>query len=154
MWLEPEIFKTVVKHTPLVSIDLIVRDASERVLLGMRTNRPARDSWFVPGGRIDKDEAIEAAFSRLVKDELGVLSSFHEARFLGVYQHFYDDNFSGTEFSTHYVVLAYELHLDLALDDLPCEQHSLYCWLDVDELLAADEVHQNTKAYFIEETLE
>ncbi len=148
MWLEAEPFATIVKHTPLVSIDLIVRDASGRILLGMRANRPAQDFWFVPGGRINKNETIEAAFTRLVKVELGTFQSINEAHFLGVYQHFYDDNFSGTDFSTHYVVLAYELTIDIALDDLPCEQHSHYRWFDVDVLLDVDDVHENTKAYF------
>lgn len=148
MFLGSDIFSTVVENTPLVSVDLIVRDASQRVLLGLRTNRPAQNTWFVPGGRIDKDESIEEAFSRLVENELGILLSIKEAGFLGVYQHFYDDNFSGTDFSTHYVVLAYELTTDIALDDLPCEQHSQYRWFDVDALLNFDDVHLNTKAYF------
>jgi colanic acid biosynthesis protein WcaH len=39
-----------------VSVDLVlVRDGRE-VLLGLRTNRPAQGSWFVPGGRILKNE--------------------------------------------------------------------------------------------------
>ena len=40
--LPPEIYRTVVELTPLVSIDLIVRDRRGRVLVGYRRNRPAR----------------------------------------------------------------------------------------------------------------
>lgn len=43
-------FKTVVASTPLVSMDLIVRNKRDQVLLGLRTNRPAQGFWFVPGG--------------------------------------------------------------------------------------------------------
>jgi colanic acid biosynthesis protein WcaH len=43
-----------------VSIDLIVRDADGRVLLGLRNNRPARDWWFVPGG------IVRPAASRII----------------------------------------------------------------------------------------
>ena len=46
--LELETFKTVVASTPLVSIDLIVRNRQGQVLLGLRTNRPAQGGWFVP----------------------------------------------------------------------------------------------------------
>ncbi len=64
-------FKTVVASTPLVSMDLIVRNKRDQVLLGLRTNRPAQGFWFVPGGRICKDETFEQAFVRLTEMELG-----------------------------------------------------------------------------------
>ena len=148
--LELETFKTVVASTPLISIDLIVRNSQKQVLLGLRNNRPAQGYWFVPGGRIRKDERQEDAFRRLVAVELGSDGEIGDARFLGPYQHFYTDNFSGDDFSTHYVVLGYELKLDINLNDLPADQHQDYRWFTVDELLASDQVHQHTKDYFIE----
>jgi len=72
-----------------------------------------------------------------------------DAHFLGPYQHFYTDNFSDDDFSTHYVVLGYEVKLDIALDDLPADQHQDYRWFTVDELLASEQVHQHTKDYFL-----
>lgn len=98
-----ETFKSVVASAPLVSIDLVVRNQAGQVLPGLRNNRPARGYWFVPGGRIRKDERVVDALDRLVFGELGVETKQDQARFLGVYQHFYDDNFSGTDFSTHLV---------------------------------------------------
>ena len=147
--LELETFKTVVASTPLVSIDLIIRNSQGQVLLGLRNNRPAQGYWFVPGGRIQKDERLEDAFRRLVTVELGTEAEFDKAWFLGPYQHFYPDNFSGENFSTHYVVLGYELTLDIDLNDLPAVQHQDYRWFTVDKLLASDQVHQHTKDYFI-----
>ncbi|WP_299735589.1 GDP-mannose mannosyl hydrolase [uncultured Endozoicomonas sp.] len=147
--LELETFKKVVASTPLVSIDLIVRNNQEQVLLGLRNNRPAQGYWFVPGGRIQKDERLEDAFRRLVAVELGVDAEMADARFLGTYQHFYADNFSGEDFSTHYVVLGYELTLDINLNDLPSDQHQDYRWFTVDELLVSEQVHQHTKDYFL-----
>jgi colanic acid biosynthesis protein WcaH len=54
MFLRPEDFATVVRSTPLISIDLIVENESGEFLLGKRTNRPAQGYWFVPGGRVQK----------------------------------------------------------------------------------------------------
>lgn len=142
-------FKAVVESTPLVSIDLVVRNQQGKVLLGERTNRPAQGCWFVPGGRILKDETFEQAFKRLAKIELGKALTLSEATFLGPYEHHYDDNFSGTKFSTHYVVLGYEVTLDIDTVDLPKEQHEAYKWWSVDELLASEWVHRNTKDYFL-----
>lgn len=139
-------FKTVIKSSPLVSIDLIVRNEQGQVLLGKRTNRPAQGFWFVVGGRVLKDESLEHAFKRLIKVELGldeVASSFN-----GVYQHFYKDNFSEDKFSTHYIVLAYEIIFNGKLSSLPLEQHSNYEWFEEKELIANENVHTHSKWYF------
>lgn len=146
--LETELFKQVVANTPLVSIDLIVRNQQGQVLLGQRLNRPAKGYWFVPGGRICKEETMASAFTRLVKEELGIGRELTQAKCLGPYEHFYTDNFSGTDFTTHYVVLGFRLDAEIALTDLPKEQHGHYRWFDVDELIKADDVHSNTKLYF------
>jgi colanic acid biosynthesis protein WcaH len=93
MWLSDETFKSVIQHTPLISIDLIVRNEQDEVLLGKRVNAPAKDYWFVPGGRVRKNETLDDAFIRLVKEELGIESGMTraDAKFIGVFEHFYDD---------------------------------------------------------------
>jgi colanic acid biosynthesis protein WcaH len=147
--LTPERFAEVVKYSPLVSIDLIVRNPAGLVLLGFRTNEPAKDYWFVPGGRICKDERMGEAFARITGEELGVVSDLDQARVKGVYEHLYDKNFAEQPgFGTHYVVLAHEIELDLKIEDLPPDQHSQYRWFTISELLAATDVHTNAKAYF------
>ena len=138
-------FKTIVKSTPLVSIDLIVRDSEGSVLLGKRTNRPAQGFWFVPGGRVLKDESFDYAFKRLIKEELGLNSV--ESKFKGIYQHFYDDNFSEDDFTTHYLVLAYEITFNGDLALLPFQQHSIYKWFSEKELLENGQVHEHSKWY-------
>lgn len=139
----------VVKSAPLVSIDLIIRNQDHEVLLGLRVNQPARGSWFVPGGRISKGERIKLAFERVARMELGASLSLEEARFLGVFEHFYDENFAEVPgIGTHYVVLAYEA----AWPDVPWDrlgpQHSDYRWWNETEILSSTAVHPNTKAYF------
>ena len=147
--LEFELFKTIVEHTPLISIDLIIRNEKGEVLLGQRLNRPAKNYWFVPGGRIFKDESFEIAFKRITLVELGVQICLNDALFLGVYEHFYNDNVSGTDFSTHYIVHGYETQLNPQQIRLPTAQHNSYKWFDVEALLHSTIVHQYTKNYFI-----
>lgn len=147
--LEQQLFKTIVANTPLISIDLIVRNSTGEALLGQRQNRPAQNFWFVPGGRIFKDESFEQAFKRITKEELGLEVSLCKTKFLGIYEHFYDDNFSGNDFTTHYIVHGYELKLKLTSLDLPTVQHSAYQWFDVETLLSSASVHQYTKNYFL-----
>jgi colanic acid biosynthesis protein WcaH len=143
-----DVFKLIVEHTPLVSIDLIVRNEGGHMLLGMRRNRPAQDCWFVPGGRIAKNEPMAQAFLRITRDELGTAFSAEACRFVGVFEHIYADNFSGDPtFGTHYVVLAHELRVTDTQLALPQAQHSGYRWASDADILADDVVHENTKAY-------
>ncbi|MGY8526171.1 GDP-mannose mannosyl hydrolase [Paracidovorax citrulli] len=144
-----ETFRTVVASTPLVSIDLLVRDADGRYLLGQRVNPPAQGSWFVPGGRIRKNETLEAAIARLQREELGTQAALAEAGFAGVYEHFYADNFAGEQgSSTHYVVLAWRFELRGALPELPDRQHRAYRWAAPDDILLDETVHRYTRDYF------
>ena len=105
--------------------------------------------YFVPGGIIRKNETIELAFARILKAETGCRASHGDARFLGAFQHFYSTNrFGDPAYGTHYVVLAYELQLDYRPAIVLDAQHSESKWMVVSDLLAADNVHENTKAYF------
>lgn len=148
MFLDNATFTIVLDSTPLVSIDLIVENAQGEILLGERKNRPAKGYWFVPGGRILKNESIAAAFERLTLNELGEGFMIEQARLQGPFDHFYSDSVFGELPSTHYVAISYWLTID-NLDALPKAQHSAYCWFSKQELLSSPRVHQHTKAYFL-----
>ncbi len=148
MPLKPDAFLEVVRRTPLVSIDLVVSNDRGEVLLGRRNNEPAKGYWFVPGGRIRKDEPLDAAFARIVQCELGVRRSRASATLLGAYEHLYDSNFSGTEdVTTHYVVLAHHLRLPGETILQPDAQHDELRWWSVADAAASDNVHQYTRDY-------
>lgn len=147
MFLDSEAFRQVVASTPLVSIDLVVRNTKGELLLGKRLNRPAQGYWFVPGGRVLKDESLDAAFQRLAEVELGCQLQRKSARLLGVYEHFYDDSVFGDDPSTHYVALAYCVCTDLDLGQLPTPQHGEYRWFSVAEMEHDEQIHEHSRAY-------
>lgn len=147
--LDDATFAQVIRHTPLVCIDIIARGPGGGVLLGLRTNEPAKGYWFVPGGRILKEETIAQAFRRLTTAELGWTYEISQAEFHGVYDHFHDTNyFEDPTYGTHYVALAYRIDLDVSINSLPTMQHSQYRRASVKDLLADDTVHTLTKNYF------
>lgn len=149
MFLDKETFSTVIESTPLVSIDLVVKNNQGEALLGERLNKPAKGDWFVPGGRILKNESLANAFKRLTLEELGQEFTIDQAELLGPFDHFYNDNVFGDEFSTHYVAIAYVLTLDENLKSLPMNvQHGAYQWFALDDLMASKKVHKHTKWYF------
>jgi colanic acid biosynthesis protein WcaH len=143
-------FKDLVENAPLVSIDLIVRQR-EGILLGKRVNRPAQGFWFVPGGRVYKNESLADAFNRIVLKELGINHSLDQALFRGVYEHFYSDSFVSEAISTHYIVMAYEIKLSINLEELPLCEHLQYEYFDKVQLLNRSDVHRYTKNYFLKE---
>ncbi|MGA2093126.1 MAG: GDP-mannose mannosyl hydrolase [Sedimentisphaerales bacterium] len=139
----------VVKLAPLVSIDLIIENGKGQVLVGMRKNEPARGFWFVPGGRILKNERIPQAFERIAKNELGLKLSYDKARFVGAYEHIYKTNFAKKAgFGTHYIVLAHRIKLNSNCEIILDNQHSEFVWFDKRQILKNKKVHVNTKAYF------
>ncbi|MCS6153493.1 GDP-mannose mannosyl hydrolase [Shewanella oncorhynchi] len=149
MFLEQSTFTIVIESTPLVSIDLIVINSRGQALLGKRLNRPAKKYWFVPGGRILKNESLADAFKRLTFYELGREFTIDQATLLGPFDHFYDDCVFGNQTTTHYVAIAFILRLSCQLDDLPLGiQHGGYKWFVVPALLTDITVHTHTKWYF------
>jgi len=152
--LDNHTFAKIIAATPLISIDLIVVRGNQEVLLGLRNNRPAQGFWFVPGGRIFKNESMQTALSRIAEKELGlgslVLNGEFKPVFIGPFEHMYQDSFAGnTGVSTHYVVLAYKIIVasDFALPKAD-EQHAELKWWPIKDALASVGVHQFTKNYF------
>lgn len=142
------LFKTIVDHTPLISIDLIVYNSKSEVLLGKRINSPARNYYFVPGGRIYKNERIVDAFHRICQSELGQVVEYSSAKPCGVYEHFYADAYVGPDISTHYIVLAYEIYIGTEFLNLPTAQHTEYSFMAVERAKNDSSVHYYTQQYF------
>lgn len=103
-WIPEDEWRTVVEHVPIVSVDLVVV-SDDGVVLGKRSNEPAKGEWFVPGGRVHKNERLEAAARRIADTELGVSIAIEE--YVGVYEHLYDVAETGAEDGKHYVAHAF-----------------------------------------------
>jgi len=148
--LHPRIFASVIKHTPLVAIDLVALNDRAEVLLGLRRNAPARGYWFVPGGRILKGETLSAAMARILRDEISLTpGECGTPELIGVFEHFYSENFmTAPGFGTHYVVLAYRLDIGSVRESaLPGLQHAGYRWMRAAEMTQAKDVHPHVRAY-------
>ncbi|MCP1289057.1 GDP-mannose mannosyl hydrolase [Chromobacterium sp. S0633] len=144
-------FMQIVKFAPLISIDFIIENNNGNLLLGLRKNQPAAGFWFVPGGRVRKNESLDNAFYRLFQEELGFSFNRSDAEAFGVWEHFYGTNaYCGDEFSTHYIVLAYKIKFSTSfgLERLPYSQHTQYKWATASDICTDPSVHKNTQAYF------
>ena len=146
MHLAKKKFFEIVKNAPLAAIDLILTDRDGKILVGKRKNNPAKGKWFVPGGRIRKNETFEKAIQRLCREEVP-FGRVGRPRFLGAFEHFYRVNAGGSGFGTHYVVLAYHIRCRFNKNLLATSQHGLFRLFSPQEALRHRAVHANTRIY-------
>lgn len=132
--LNPETFKIIVNHTPLVSIDICIL-YEDKMLMCKRKNNPLKDEWFTPGGRIYKNETIDAALQRICNIELG-LSGFNLKDFilLGAWDHMFGNSIFGKSISTHYINLPHLLKLSYKPDIKLDTQHDSFKWTTLEEI--------------------
>jgi 8-oxo-dGTP diphosphatase len=58
---------------PRIGSALLVRDETNRILLGQRNKDPQRGSWVIPGGKIQAFESIAEAAARELEEETGLM---------------------------------------------------------------------------------
>jgi len=146
--LSDSVFKTVIENTPLFAIDLVIINEKNELLVGKRLNSPAKGAWFVPGGRVFKNEPLAAAFQRISQNEVGVAIDMSGARLLGLYDHFYNDSVYGPSITTHYINATHSIKLEQAQLNLPIdEQHETYRWVALSEVRADDSIHKFSKCF-------
>ncbi|MFD1646124.1 NUDIX domain-containing protein [Haloarchaeobius litoreus] len=141
-------WETVVRNVPIVSIDLVVRSA-DGIVLGERTNEPAKGEWFVPGGRVHKHERLVDAARRVASEELGVDVEVVEK--LGAYEHLYHEAELDGVGGKHYLANGFVVETDAGIDEMTLDdQHG-----DVRAFAPGDipaDLHEYTAAYLHDAT--
>jgi colanic acid biosynthesis protein WcaH len=147
-------YHTAARLTQFVSLDLLIYFEG-KVLLGLRKNEPAKDTFFVPGSKVYKGETLTDAVNRIAEMELGIKIDLSKIKKNGAYEHVYNNNYSDDSFGTHYVAFPIEYYLNA--DERSCiedsvfnTQHCEILWLTPTELLEHPKVHIFTKYYFCE----
>ena len=105
-------FKKFVKNGPLASIDFNILNEYDESLLLYRLTPPASKKFFTPGGRIFKNEKLNEAIKRILKNEINFsLKDSISIKFVKVNEHFYPDSAFDDSISTHYINLLYEIRV-------------------------------------------
>jgi colanic acid biosynthesis protein WcaH len=69
--LPDELFFFVSRVTPLVNVDLLIKDESGRTLLSWRDDRYAGKGWHLPGGIVRFRETLETRVRKVAESEIG-----------------------------------------------------------------------------------
>ena len=83
------LYKKIVSLMPICCVDLVFWSRS-KVYLFKRAYAPAKNEWWIIGGRILKGEKIKDAVARKAKEEIGV--DIKIRKMIGVYEAFFGTN--------------------------------------------------------------
>ena len=131
-------FNSFIDYMPLVCVDVVIIHNNKCLLL-KRKNWPAKNQYWLPGGRILKNESIKEATIRKVKEETNLNTVYRS--FLTVEETFFQND----QLTKHTINLT---NLVVATTDTGFRldnQHSNFKWLEKDDpfLLQLDDAVQN-----------
>ncbi len=121
------LYKEILKNIPICCVDLVIQ-SEKGVLLVYRKNEPAKNTWWLPGGRIIKNEKMEDAVLRKAFEETGLKVQIKNK--IGVYETLFDKNpFNDPSFGAHSVNICFlveALNQEVKLDN----QSSEFRWIN------------------------
>ncbi len=65
-----DLYSQILEHMPVPCVDFVLVQ-NGKVLLTYRTEEPAKDRWWIQGGRMYKNERLQEAVFRLAEREIG-----------------------------------------------------------------------------------
>ncbi|HIE34487.1 MAG TPA: NUDIX hydrolase [Candidatus Altiarchaeales archaeon] len=71
--LPEEVFLFISRITPMVNVDLLIKDENERTLLSWRDDQYAGVGWHLPGGIVRFKEKIEKRVQKVAENEIGTV---------------------------------------------------------------------------------
>lgn len=117
-------YKEILKEMPICCVDLIITYRNKSLIL-KRANKPAKGKWWLPGGRILKNETIKHAAIRKAKEEAGLDCNFIKK--LGVYETIFKDGPFGLGIHTINVLCLLKAKTNKVRLD---SAHTEYKWSD------------------------
>lgn len=147
--LPDELFYFISSVTPMINVDLLIKDCHGRTLLTWRDDRFHGPAWHLPGGIIRFKEKIEDRIYKVAETELGCSVSFapNPIHVQGMIN-------CERDIRGHFISLLYLCKLEsepnLADKSLALPQHGQWSWHDISpsNLLKVHETYR----VFIDET--
>lgn len=75
--LPEEIFYFISRITPMVNVDLLIKDEKGRTLLSWRNDRDCGKGWHLPGGIVRFKEPLETRIKKVAESEVGANIDFN-----------------------------------------------------------------------------
>jgi len=129
-----ETYKIIQENVPIVCIDGIVKNDFGEYLLVKRLNEPLKDEYWIPGGRLLKNESLEQAIIRKMQEELGITVEI--VGLIGFFEDFYPEAQVNVRYGLHVISFVFLLSSKNTKDIILDNQSSNFIWLkELPELL-------------------
>lgn len=73
-----DFFLFISRMTPLINVDLLIKDNKGRILLSWRDDKFAGKGWHIPGGIVRYKEKLEQRIQEVAKNEIGTKVKFEK----------------------------------------------------------------------------
>ena len=142
IFLSNAIYKKFITHFPICAVDVIFLNKSKnKVLLFKRKNRPLKNIYYSPGGRLLKNEDFYRAACRKTKEELGINLNSKKLIWGGIMNEIHSNSiYKDVNYHCVDIYFGYILNfknIEIKLD----KQHSAYKWFDISD----KNLHPNIK---------
>lgn len=124
-------YKKILSSVPIICVDLLILKQTKiksrkKFLLMKRNNKPLMGQWWLPGGRVYKNESLLDAVKRKCKEECNLLVDKYKK--IGIIEYIgVEAPFKNMKDGVHIVSIVYEVtpkNGDILLDS----QHNDYNW--------------------------
>ncbi len=114
------------ENVPIICVDLLVK-YNDTYLLMLRKNNPIKGKYWMPGGRVYKNESLGKAVKRKCLEECGVKVKNYKK--VGVIEYIKEEApFNNIKSGIHVVSIVYEILID-SKNILMDSQHDDYKWV-------------------------
>ena len=113
--LPEDLFNCVTRMTPIMNVDLLLRDSNNRLLLAWRDDEFSGQGWHIPGGIVRFNETLHYRVKKVAEIELGIIEgefSFNPDPIA------YNEVFLHRETRSHFFSILYNCTLDNGYE--PC----------------------------------
>lgn len=123
-----ELYKQILENIPIPCVDIVIFHKG-KVLLVYRKEEPAKGKWWIPGGRIHKNEKLTDAVIRKVKEETNLKVRIEKQ--IGGYEYMSDRGiYNDLKTGTNAIAVNYLVTL-LEEQEIKIDNTSLnYRWID------------------------
>ncbi len=127
--LPESVFFFISRTTPLVNVDLLIKDENGRTLLSWRNDQYAGTGWHVPGGIVRFKEGLETRVEKVAETEIGAAVRFGPTP-IALHQIIHEEH----EIRGHFISLLYKCFLpatfQLRNEGLSLEDAGYLAWHD------------------------
>jgi nucleoside-diphosphate-sugar epimerase/ADP-ribose pyrophosphatase YjhB (NUDIX family) len=129
-------YKIILDNIPIVCVDLVIV-RNNKVFLIKRKNNPAKEIYWLQGGRLNKNEDFEQCGIRKAAQELKIPeNSIKIVKYLGTFSTSF--NTSSQESTTHTVNITYQAVLDSDVEPSFDTDHTDGYWFPINGNLPKD----------------